>query len=96
MCVAESLRKINLLGHLDHVNSTGTDFLSQQCRDKYESFEECIAYLKDFATRKESVAMENSQQMANIVSGEKSIVSDYSFEDVSLQNDVDPLYAILQ
>ena len=40
--------------------------------------------------------MENSQWMANIVSGEKSILSDYSFEDLSLQDDVDPLYAILQ
>ena len=61
---------MNLLGHLDRVDSTVTDFLSQQCRDKYDSFEECIAYLKDYATRKESVAMENSQRMETIVSDE--------------------------
>ena len=40
--------------------------------------------------------MEDSQWRANIISGEKSKLSDYSFEDVSLQDDVDPLYAILQ
>ena len=83
MCVAEPLRKMNLLGHLDRVDSTVTDFLSQQCRDKYESFEECIEYLKDYATCNESMAMEDSQRRANIISGEKSNWSDFSFEDVS-------------
>ena len=62
----------------------------------YESFEECITYLKDYATRKESVAIEDSQQRANVVSGEKSNLSDYYLEDVSLQDDVDPLHTILQ
>ena len=93
MRFAESLRKRNLLG-LDRVNSTVTDFLSQQCRDKYDSFEECIAYLKDYATCKESVAMEHSQRMANIVSGEQPNLPDYSFE--GMQDTVDPLSAILQ
>ena len=94
MCVAEPLRKMNLLGHLDRVDSTVTDFLSQQCRDKYDSFEECIAYLKDYATRKESVAMENSQRMETIVSGEQPNLPEYSYE--GMQDNVDPLSAILQ
>ena len=81
MCVAEPLRKMNLLGHLDRVNSTVTDFLSQQCRDKYDSFEECIAYLKDYATRKESVVQDSSQRRANIVTGENHL--DLPSDDLS-------------
>ena len=73
MCIAEPLRKMNLLGHLDRVNSTVTNFLSQQCRDKHDSFEECIAYLKDYATRKESVVQDNSQRRANIVTGDNCL-----------------------
>ena len=37
--------------------------------------------------------MEDSQRKANIVFGEKSNLSDYSFEDMPLQDNVDPLYA---
>ena len=53
------LRKINLLGHLDHAESTVTDFLSQQCRDCHDTFDECIAYLKEYGSRKENVAVTN-------------------------------------
>ena len=49
------LRKINLLGHLDHAESTVTDFLSQQCRDHHDTFDECIAYLKEYGSRKEKL-----------------------------------------
>ena len=86
MCVTEPLRKMNLLGHLDRVNNTVTDFLSQQCRDKYDSFEESIAYLKDYATRKESVAEEGSQRRANLVSGD-TLLGSGNEEHPSSDND---------
>ena len=40
--IDNQLRKINLLGHLDHIESIVTDFLSQQCRDHHDTFDECI------------------------------------------------------
>ena len=94
MCVAEPLRKMNLLGHLDRVNSTVTDFLSQQCRDKYESFEECIAYLKDYATRKESVVQDSSQRRANIVTGDNHL--DLPSDDFSPRLDSESSEPFLQ
>ena len=42
------------------------------------------------------ITNKDSQRKANIVFGEKSNLSDYSFEDMPLQDNVDPLYAILQ
>ena len=56
------LRKINLLGHLDHVESLVTDFLSQQCRDHHDTFDERIAYLKEYGSCKENIAMTNTSK----------------------------------
>ena len=53
------LRKINLLEHLDHAESTVTDFLSQQCCDHHDTFDECTAYLKEYGSHKENVVVTN-------------------------------------
>ena len=94
MCAAEPLRKMHLLGGLDRVNTTVTDFLSQQCRDKHDSFEECIAYLKDYATRKESVVQDSSQRRANIVTGNSH--SDIISDDLSPELDSESFEPFLQ
>ena len=73
--VDERLRKINLLGHLDRVNSTVTDFLSQQCRDKHDTFDQCVTYLKEYGSRKESVSLSSSRRKANLLSTTDSLES---------------------
>ena len=42
-----------------HVESIVTDFLSQQCHDHHDTFDEGIAYLKEYGSCKENVAVTN-------------------------------------
>ena len=54
-------KKINLLGQLDRVNSTVTDH-----RDKHDTVDQwCVAYLKEYCSRKESVSLSSSRRKAN-------------------------------
>ena len=74
-----------LFSQLEGMNSATTNFLSQYCRDSKKTFAECLEYLKEYITRKESHTTELSRRNANRISSMTDSILDNSSSETNYE-----------
>ena len=58
--VADRIKRYNLLGNLESVDSTEVKFLTHHCRNNFITFDECLPHLKMYSSRQDGYALEKS------------------------------------
>ena len=60
--VADGIKRYNLLGNLESVDSTEAKLLTHHCRENFSTFGECLTHLKMYNSRQDGYALEKSKR----------------------------------
>ena len=60
--VADGIKRYNLLGNLESVDSTEAKFLTHHCRENFTTFDECLTHLKMYSSHQDGYALEKSKR----------------------------------
>ena len=64
--VDDDIKRYNLLGNLESVDSTEAKFLTHHCREKFSTFYECLKHLKLYSSRQNAYTFQRSVRHANL------------------------------
>ena len=60
------MKRYNLLGNLESVDSTEAKFLTHHCRNKFRTFDECLTHLKLYSSRQEGYTLQRAGRRVNL------------------------------